>query len=321
MAKISLADMKKNRSAMMEKVTKSLDEGSQQQDKRFWKVTRDKSGTGSAVIRFLPPVDADSLPWTKVFNYAFQGPTGKWFINECPSTIGLPSPVLDANRELYNTGYEADKKLAASRKRKTQFISNILVIKDPSNPENEGKVFLFRFGKSIYDMIASALEPEFEDQDSVSVWDLWEGADFKLRVKMKDKYPNYDSSEFADPSELFGGDEEKLNEVVEASYSLKEFHDASRFKSYDDLKKEFDAVINAKPVAKAAEQAENEDSGEDARALLERASKAERVDTKRVEKVEKVSKVEKTIKAEDNPASGGDDDDNLDYFKSLLENT
>ena len=319
-----LSQQRKNRAAVFEKVEKSLSGNGQQEDKRFWNLTRDKANVGSAVIRFLPPVGDDELPWVKTYRYAFQTESGKWYINESPNTIGLPDPVGEANSALYKTKLKEDEDLAKKRKRKTIYISNILVIKDPANPENEGKVFLFRYGPAIHDMIVGKSKPEFEDQESILVWDLWEGADFKLRCKQKDKYPNYDSSEFGPKSELLDGDEDALEELLSKCHRLGEFTDPSRFKSYDTLKAEFERAVNGAPVTPAASRSGDDDGdgSDDARELLERASSNRAEKVQKVEKVEKPKKAEKVVEEkspEPDGDSGGDDDE--EYFRKLLENT
>ena len=169
-----LAAQRNNRNRMSEIATKDFESGNSynNEDNRFWKLTRDKTGTGSAVIRFLPATGNDELPWVKLYSYAFQGPTGKWFINDSPSTIGEKDPVMEANAELWNSGFDADKEIARKRKRKTSYIYNILVLKDPANPENDGKVFLFKAGKQIHDMIGAKAKPQFEDDEPVFVYDL-----------------------------------------------------------------------------------------------------------------------------------------------------
>jgi hypothetical protein len=273
-----VSQLRKNRDSMKEKVIAIGDgKNSGQSDNRFWKLTRDKTGTGSAVIRFLPPINGDELPWVKVFSYAFQGPTGKWYINDSPTTIGGTDPVFEDNARLYNTGFDADKKLVKDmkRSRKTNYIYNILVIKDPANPENEGKVFLFKGGKQIHDMITDKAKPKFEDDTPVFVYDLWEGANFKLRIVNKDKYPTYENSMFESPTSLFGGDEDKLEAVLCKCHRLGEFIDASHYKSYDQLKKEFDRAMIGESVQPAAEQMEVDDDYSP-RAALERAVKVER---------------------------------------------
>ena len=195
----SLSQLRKSRSTMLDKIVKDLDSGGQRREKddRFWSLSRDKAGNGSAVIRILPPVNGDDLPWVKNFSYAFQGPSGRWYINESPTSIGLADPVAEINSEAYASKDESRIEEAKKRKRRNQFIANILVIKDPANPDNEGKVFLWKFGKKILDMIMSKAKPEFEDEDPVFVWDIDEGCNFKLRIKNVAGYPNYDSSDWA----------------------------------------------------------------------------------------------------------------------------
>lgn len=320
-----LTAQRANRNRMSEIATKDFDSSktfNNNEDNRFWKLTRDKTGTGSAVIRFLPATGNDELPWVKLYSYAFQGPTGKWFINDSPSTIGEKDPVMEANAELWNSGFDADKELARKRKRKTSYIYNILVLKDPANPENDGKVFLFKAGKSIHDMIGAKAKPQFEDDEPVFVYDLWEGANFKLRIFNKDKYPTYENSVFDSPTALFGGDEEKLEEVLNKCHSLSEFLEPSRFKSYDQLKKELDRCLSTEAVKRASESI---DEGDDEveytpRQALEKAVRVEReVKSAPVEKVEKVEKVSKKAEVFEDDSNDGTDD--LSYFAKLLQDT
>lgn len=316
-----LSELRKSRSATAAKVSQDLDSGTFQEDKRFWKVTRDKAGVGSAVIRFLPPVNGDDLPWVKLYQYAFQNATTKkWFINNCPSTIrGLGdciSPVLEANQILYNTGNEEDKKLASSRKRKTNYISNVLVIKDPAHPENDGTVRLMKYGKSIHDMIAAKMRPEFEDQVAFEAWDIDEGANFKLRIKNKDKYPSYESSEFDSQSALCDGDDDQMEAVLAQCHRLAEFIQPDQFKSYDQLKKEFDRFLNGTATPSAASQMEGEN---EAPVPQQRQRNVEPTKVeKAAPKVTAPVKVEKTVQADAAP-DGSDSD--LEYFKSLLSST
>lgn len=307
----SLSQLRKNKASMMDKIVKDLDSGGKQfsneEDKRFWKITRDKAGNGSAVIRFLPAVNGDEIPWVRLYSYGFRGPSGKWYINDSPSTIGLPDPVMEYNGDLYARGDDASKADAKKRSRRTQFVSNIVVIKDPANPENEGKVFLFKYGKKILEMITSKAQPEFDDEDKIQVWDLDEGANLKLRIKTVAEYPNYDSSEWASQTALFDGDEEKMQEAIDACHKLADFHDPKKFKSYDDLKKEFDRAMNASATPTAASQASREtsDDNDPPFDLESEVKKASATPAKKVEK--KVTKVD------------DDGDDELDEFKKLLE--
>jgi hypothetical protein len=254
----------RNSSSDLSKLTKAVEQASgtsKDEDNRFWKLEVDKAGNGSATIRFLPKHDKDELPWVRYFHHSFKGPTGKWYIEKSLTTFGEPDPVSEINRELWNTGLESNKKIASAQKRKLSFISNILVIKDPLHPENEGKVFLFKFGKKIFDMISEKLNPTFEDDEPVNVFDLWGGANFKIRQAKVEGYPNYDKSTWDSPSELFDGDEQKLLEVVNSMNYLGELVDRKQFKSYDDLKKRLNGVLDTKSVAlpKAADMVEEED--------------------------------------------------------------
>ena len=211
-------------------------------DERLWKPVMDKSGNGYAVIRFLPAPEGEDMPWAKVWNHAFQGPTGQWYIENSLTTVGQNDPVSEYNSKLWNSGVESDKEIARKQKRKLQYYSNIYVVEDPANPQNEGKVFLYRYGKKIFDKIMEAMQPAFQDETAVNPFDFWEGADFKLKLRKVDGYWNYDKSEFADPSALFDNDEE-IEALWKTEYSLADFTAASNFKSYDELKTRLDAVL------------------------------------------------------------------------------
>ena len=211
-------------------------------DERLWKPVMDKSGNGYAVIRFLPAPEGEDMPWAKLWNHAFQGPTGQWYIENSLTTVGQNDPVSEYNSKLWNSGVESDKEIARKQKRKLQYYSNIYVVKDPANPQNEGKVFLYRYGKKIFDKIMEAMQPAFQDETAVNPFDFWEGADFKLKLRKVDGYWNYDKSEFADPSALFDNDEE-IEALWKTEYSLADFTAASNFKSYDELKTRLDAVL------------------------------------------------------------------------------
>ena len=213
-------------------------------DDRIWKPVMDKTGNGFAIIRFLPAPKGEELPWAKLWNHAFQGPTGQWYIENSLTTIGQNDPVSEHNSALWNSGVESDKEIARKQKRKLQYYSNIYVVKDGANPENEGKVFLYRYGKKIFDKIMETMQPAFEDETPINPFDFWEGADFKLKLRKVDGYWNYDKSEFAGPSALLNGDDTELEALWGKQYSLKEFTDNSNFKSYDELKKRLDVVLS-----------------------------------------------------------------------------
>jgi hypothetical protein len=209
----------------------------------LWKPELDKSGNGYAVIRFLPAVEGEDMPWAKVFNHAFQGPTGQWYIENSLTTIGKADPVSELNSTYWNTGLESDKEIARKQKRKLQYFSNIYVVSDSKNPQNEGKVFLFRYGKKIFDKLMAAMQPEFEDETPVNPFDFWEGANFKLKIRKVDGYWNYDKSEFEAPSAMFDNDGQ-IEDVWKKAYALSEFSAPTNFKSYEELKARLDVVLS-----------------------------------------------------------------------------
>ena len=203
----------------------------------------DKTGNGFAIIRFLPAPKGEELPWAKLWSHAFQGPTGQWYIENSLTTVGQNDPVSEHNSALWNSGVESDKEIARKQKRKLQYYSNIYVVKDSANPENEGKVFLYRYGKKIFDKIMETMQPAFEDESPINPFDFWEGANFKLKLRKVDGYWNYDKSEFEAPSALFD-DDDKLEELWGKEHSLTAFTDNTNFKSYDELKKRLDVVLS-----------------------------------------------------------------------------
>ena len=218
-------------------------------DERLWKPTMDKSGNGYAVIRFLPAPDGEDLPWVKLWNHAFQGPTGQWYIENSLTTLSKNDPVSEYNSKLWNSGIETDKEIARKQKRKLQYYSNIYVVSDSANKQNEGKVFLYRYGKKIFDKVMEAMQPAFEDESPVNPFDFWEGANFKLKLRKVDGYWNYDKSEFDAPSALLNGDDGDLEKIYGQQYSLAEFTAPSNFKSYDELKTRLDMVLSGTVAA------------------------------------------------------------------------
>jgi hypothetical protein len=237
--------LKKARKSSLEELTTRLetikeDTGSSQDD-RFWKLSVDKAQNGHAIIRFLPAPKGESLPWVRLFSHAFQGPGG-WYIENSLTTINKKDPVSEYNTKLWNSGVDSNKAIARKQKRKLQYIANIYVVSDPANPDNDGKVFLFKFGKKIFDKIEDVMNPEFPDETAINPFDLWEGADFRLRARMVDGYRNYDKSDFDSPSTVLDGDSE-LEEVWNSEHSLQELVAENQFKSYDDLKARFYRTI------------------------------------------------------------------------------
>jgi len=243
-----------------EKVANPQTETKSYNDDRFWRLEGDKAGNGTATLRFLPRVEGDELPWVRIFSHGFQGPTGKWYIENSLTTLGENDPVGELNTKLWNSGSEANKEIARKQKRKLSFTANVLIVSDPKHPENEGKVMLFKFGKKIFDKIMDKARPTFEDEKPVNVFDLWEGANFKLRMRKKDGYANYDESVFSEPSAV-SDNEDRLLAIVNAQHKLSEFTDRKNFKSYDELKKKLEEVLSGDSFASksAAEIAEQED--------------------------------------------------------------
>lgn len=229
-------------------------------DERLWKPNVDKAGNGYAVIRFLPAPNGEELPWVRVWNHAFQGPTGQWFIENSLTTLNQKDPVSEYNTQLWNSGVESDKEIARKQKRKLKYYSNIYVVSDPSNPENEGKVFLYSYGKKIFDKLMEAMQPEFPDETPINPFDFWEGANFMLKIRKVDGYWNYDKSDFEKTSQLKGSDEE-LEAIYNKQHSLAEFLAPSNFKSYDELKARLDAVLTGSvTTGKTAAQMVEEDT-------------------------------------------------------------
>lgn len=247
---MSLDHLKKRRKQMTEKLqqkTESDEKGNSFQDDRFWYPVRDSQGNGYAVIRFLPEPNGEDFPYVYYWHHGFKGPGG-WYIENSLTTLKQDDPVTEMNSVLWNAGNDEYKQIARDRKRRLTYVSNILVLQDPKTPENEGKVFLFKYGKKIHDMIKDCLRPEFEDEEPLNPFDFWDGADFKLKIRKVDGQTNYDKSEFEKPSPLFDGDEGKLEEVYGAMHSLQQFVQPDNFKSYDALKQRRDKVIGPNDV-------------------------------------------------------------------------
>ena len=266
-------------------------------DDRLWKLDVDKSGNGYAVIRFLPEPDGEDLPFVKLYSHAFQGPGG-WYIENSLTTLGQKDPVSEYNTQLWNNGTDHGKETARKQKRKLTYTSNIYVVKDPANPENEGKVFLFKYGKKIFDKLTAAMQPEFEDEEAIDPFDFWQGANFKLKAKNVAGYRNYDSSEFAPQSPLLD-DDDALEALWKKELSLAEIVAPEQFKSYDDLKRRLNYVLgNTAP----RQDAEVEDEVE----IIER----ERAEQEVTAAADSTSR---------SVTTDADEDDALSYFAKLAE--
>lgn len=298
--------------SLTEKLVKEVEKmntGSGGADDRFWKPEMDKTGVGSAIIRLLPAPEGEDLPWVKMYSHAFQGPGG-WFIENSLTTLGQKDPVSEHNRELWNSGSEKDKETVRKQKRKLNYYSNIYVVKDPLHPENEGKVFLFKFGKKIFDKILNAMQPEFEDEEPMNPYDFWTGANFRLKIRKVEGYWNYDKSEFDKPSPLLD-DDDALEALWKKEYSLSAIVAADQFKSYDDLQKRLNYVLGQKSAARAvAEQEEVYDS------YVQTPTKEDKV----VEELEESYRKSKSPSLPVvNSSDDEDEDDALGYFQKLVD--
>ena len=267
-------------------------------DDRFWSPTVDKAGNGYAVIRFLPASPNEDVPFIRIFDHGFQG-TGGWYIENSLTTLGKPDPVSEYNSKLWNSGVEANKEIARKQKRRLHFISNIYVVEDSGNPDNKGKVFLFKYGKKIFDKLNDAMNPQYPDDEAVNPFDLWNGANFKLKIRNVEGYRNYDKSEFDKSSSLFNDDSD-LEAVWKKEHSLQSFLDASNFKSYDELQaKLMRALGEATSKAKVAARAEEEDIPWDETPAPK----------------QKVKAAPQFVAATED-----DDDESLEFFKNLANN-
>jgi len=297
--------------SLTEKLVKEVEKmntGSSGADERFWKPEMDKTGVGSAIIRFLPAPDGEELPWVKMYSHAFQG-NGGWYIENSLTTIGQKDPVSEYNRELWNSGSEKDKETVRKQKRKLSYYANIYVVKDPAHPENEGKVFLFKFGKKIFDKILNAMQPEFEDEEPINPFDFWGGANFRLKIRKVEGYWNYDKSEFDSPSALFD-DDDALEALWKKEYSLSAIVAPDQFKSYDDLEKRLKYVLGQKSARAAVQEQED-----DYDSYAQTPSKEESV----------IAELEQSFARSKSPSLpkietvDEDEDDALSYFQRLAE--
>ncbi len=303
---MSFADLKKQSSlgSLTQKLVKEVEKMNNTgggADERLWKPELDKTGNGYAVIRFLPSPDGEDIPWAKLYSHAFQGPGG-WYIENSLTTNGGKDPVSDYNRELWNSGNESDKDTVRKQKRKLSYYSNIYVVRDQVNPQNEGKVFLFKYGKKIFDKVMEAMQPEFEDETPINPFDFWQGANFKLKIVKKDGYWNYDKSEFDVVSPLLD-DDDALEALWKKEYSLAAVTAPDQFKTYDVLEKRLKYVLGqGRPAPRRLdEELEDESEGRGSFKPDFKSRKAEETVTAAVS------------------SSSEDEDDALSYFQKLAE--
>lgn len=301
---VDFAQLKKNRQSNFDKLTSELTKLNTSQgsndDNRFWRPEVDKAGNGYAVIRFLPAPGGEDIPFVRVWDHGFQGPGG-WYIEKSLTTLGQKDPVSEYNTQLWNNGTEAGKEQVRKQKRRLTYISNVYVIKDTANPQNDGKVFLFKYGKKIWDKLNLAMNPEFEDETPINPFDLWEGANFKVKIRNVEGYRNYDKSEFDTAGPLFD-DDDKLESIWKQEHALNEFINPANFKTYDELKDKLYRVLgltgNAKPVSRAESASAPWDDEPKASAKPQREASAPAIAS---------------------TSDEDEDDDNMDFFKKLAD--
>jgi len=255
---MSFQDLKRNSASNFDKLNKELSKLNSNQfsdplDDKLWKLSVDKAGNGSAIIRFLPAPEGEDIPFVRIWDHGFKGPTGQWYIEKSLTTIGQDDPVGERNSKLWNTGLDSDKEKARETKRRLKYYANIYVVNDPANPENNGTVKLFAFGKKIFDKLNDLMNPQFEDEKAIDPFNLWEGANFRLKQRKVDGWPNYDKSDFDSQGPLLD-DDDKLEEIYKSEFSLKELVDPKNFKTYDELKKRFEKVMGFESTPVTQEQ-------------------------------------------------------------------
>ena len=296
----SFSDFKKKSKSSIDQLVQKMQQDNTKndyKDDRFWRPKLDNAKNGFAVIRFLPAIEGEDIPWVKLYSHAFQGPGG-WYIENCLTTLGQKDPVSEMNTQLWNSGLDSDKDLARQRKRKLNYISNIYVVSDPAEPSNEGRVFLFKYGQKIFEKIQEAMQPEFKDEDPLDPFNFWNGANFKLKIRSVGGYVNYDKSEFDSPTALLGGEDDKLEKIWKSQHALKSFVDPSNFKSYDELKQKLFDVLKGdirgggSAPTRTAEDVDAEDLKEKKPSIRSKPPVEEQVD---------------------------EETDALDYFKKLAE--
>lgn len=304
---MSFANLKRNRNSIEKLVQAAAAAGGGEQqsssynDDRLWKPTVDKMGNGYAVVRFLPAAEGQDLPWTRYWDHGFKGPTGKWYIEKSLTTLGQDDPVGQLNSKLWNMSDDdksETRKQAREQKRRLHYVANVLVISDPANPDNEGKVFMYKFGKKIFDKIMDVMQPQYADETPLNPFDFWEGANFKIKIRKVEGWINYDKSEFDSPSELFNGNEAKLEGLYNSLHDLGEWTDPKTFKTYAELQRKLDDVLGNQSVLTVQE---NISLGQEAPAPAMRSAPAKSIE-------EMVS---------NDTSDNDDEEDTMSYFARL----
>lgn len=305
MALTDFSALKKNRTKSLDKLNSELDKMSSKSysdpnEGKFWKPQRDKSGNGFAIVRFLPAPKGEEMPFVRLWDHGFQGPTGLWYIENSLTTMNQDDPVSEYNSKLWNSGLESDKEVARKQKRRLKYIANVYIVKDSGNPANEGKVFLYQFGKKIFDKLNDLMNPSFEDEAPVNPFDLWEGANFRLKIRQFEGFPNYDKSEFDAPAPL-SEDDDELERVWGEQHSLEDVVGPTNFKTYSELKTKLYRVLD---LGNAPSADPFQDTQEES--VLDLSSSM-------------AAAPEPAMKEAETTAVVDDDDDDLSIFKELAK--
>lgn len=295
---MSIANLRRKKNSIADLIAAGSVEkqGGYDKDEREWKPSVDEMGNGYAVVRFLPAPEGNETPWVRYWDHGFKGPTGLWFIEKSLTSIGQTCPVSESNSKLWNSGSEADKDEVRKRKRRLHYVSNVLVVKDPANPQNDGKVMLYTYGKKIHDKIMDAMQPQFEDEKPMNPFDLWEGANFRIKMQQVDGYRSYEKSSFDGVTELYDGDEDRLEDLYKQCHDLSEYVDPKNYKSYNDMASRLAVVLGEK--------------AQDSKPLPDSSEEAREPRSQESGNVGSIS-AEPTIMSED------DGEDSLAYFSSL----
>jgi hypothetical protein len=302
-------NLKRNSSSQFEKLNKELQKlnsgGFNKDDDKYWSCQTDKAGNGHAIIRFLPAPPNEDMPFVRIWNHGFKGPTGNWYIENCLSTIGEydDDPVNQLNSKLWNSGVEDDKAQVREQKRRLSYHSNIYVVKDPANPENEGKVFLFRYGKKIFDKLSDKMNPQFDDENPIDPFNLWEGANFRLRIRKVEGFSNYDKSDFEEAGPLLDDDEE-LEKIWKQEHSLSDLIAPNKFKSFDDLQKRLNKVLGINQESSVSSSSQPREQEIDTPAEKEISTRSE----------QQAKSTKQTVVDDDD-----DDDDSLAFLRKIAE--
>lgn len=319
---MGFADYLKNRQNQFEsnKSGASAEGGKFEEDARLWRCATGKDGTGYAVVRFLPGLDVNKTSYSKAYKHAFKGPTGNWLIENCRTTLGDECPVCEYNKSLWETGLQENKDIVSKQSRKLEYFANVLVLKDPAAPQNEGKVMIMKFGKKIMEKLQAAQNPKFADDPSFDPFDMMDGANFRIKIQGTKNGPDYSASEFETPAPITK-DMDKLEAVYNAQHDVHELVDPSKFKTYDDVKKRLNKVLGVGTTGGIASFKEEQSEPRQAPAQAKSSDADLRAAfQKRREEVQEDEAPSKPLREVAKAPAPADDDDDLEsYFKSLAK--